>query len=130
MQLKWGARPPRAQPTTPPSSASVGVGAHQAEGSLHESSARGRAEQQPRRLRSPKFQLHSYGEGRRRETIVRHLAALSPGVSVVGLPPVPPQSLVSTAALVVQNLTVNLNFLQRRHDERLAVLASEKRVGS
>ena len=36
MQLKWGARPPRAQPTTPPSSASVDAGAHQAVDSLHE----------------------------------------------------------------------------------------------
>ena len=36
--------------------------------------------------------------------MVRHLFALSPGVSVVGLAPVPPQSLVSKAARVVQKL--------------------------
>ena len=40
-----------------PSSVSLDVGAHQAVGSLHESSSRGRAEPQPRRLRSPEIQL-------------------------------------------------------------------------
>jgi len=36
--------------------------------------------------------------------MVRHLVGLSPGVSVVGFAPVPPQSFVSKAARVVQNL--------------------------
>src|SRR5207244_11657449 len=44
-------------------------------------------------------------QGRNNETIVRHLVSLSPGVSVVGLGPVPPQSCGSKAALVVLNFT-------------------------
>src|SRR5688572_31121579 len=59
--------------------------------------------------RPPRSTLFPYTtlfrSGRRKETMVRHLVALSPGVSDVGLGPSGPQSFGSKAAGVRENLT-------------------------
>src|SRR5215510_15573217 len=59
--------------------------------------------QLPLQSQSP-YALAAAIQGRSSATIVRHLVSLSPGVSVVGFGPVPPQSFGSKAALVVLNL--------------------------
>jgi prepilin-type N-terminal cleavage/methylation domain-containing protein len=65
MELNWGARPPRAQPTAPSRLASGRVSLHQTARRASKCSARGRTELQPGRLCSPFFRL-TVGQSRRR----------------------------------------------------------------